>query len=40
MNTPGTDEGNWAWQAEPGVFDGRLAARFRELIAEYDRLPR
>jgi 4-alpha-glucanotransferase len=39
MNTPGTDEGNWAWQAEPGVFDGRLAARFRELVAEYDRLP-
>jgi 4-alpha-glucanotransferase len=39
MNTPGTDEGNWDWQAEPGVFDGRLAARFRELVAEYDRLP-
>jgi 4-alpha-glucanotransferase len=38
MNTPGTDEGNWTWQAEPGSFDAGLAARLRELVAESGRL--
>jgi len=39
MNTPGTDEGNWAWQAPVGSFDAGLAARVRELVTEADRLP-
>lgn len=39
MNTPGTDEGNWGWQAAAGSFDGELAARVREVVAESDRLP-
>jgi 4-alpha-glucanotransferase len=39
MNTPGTDEGNWAWQASPGAFDDRLARRLRQLVADADRLP-
>jgi 4-alpha-glucanotransferase len=38
MNTPGTDEGNWAWQASAGAFDHALAARVRALVAETDRL--
>jgi 4-alpha-glucanotransferase len=38
MNTPGTDEGNWAWQAGPGAFDDDLAARFRALVEGSDRL--
>jgi 4-alpha-glucanotransferase len=37
MNTPGTDEGNWGWQA-PGGFDAALAARVRTLATEYHRL--
>ena len=39
MNTPGTDAGNWAWQAEAGVFDDALAARVRELVEETFRRP-
>ena len=39
MNTPGTDEGNWGWQAEPGVFDAALATRVRALVTAADRLP-
>ena len=38
MNTPGTAEGNWAWQAPAGAFDADLAARFRALVAAADRL--
>jgi 4-alpha-glucanotransferase len=38
MNTPGTDEGNWAWQAEGGL-DEALAARVRTLATEYGRVP-
>ncbi len=38
MNTPGTDEGNWDWQAPAGSFDGELAARVRGLVAAADRL--
>ena len=34
MNTPGTDTGNWDWQASAGVFDAALAARLRALVAE------
>ncbi len=29
MNTPGTDEGNWDWQAAAGSLDADLAARLR-----------
>ncbi|HET8561415.1 MAG TPA: 4-alpha-glucanotransferase [Marmoricola sp.] len=32
MNTPGTDVGNWAWQAPAGAFGGDLAARVRALV--------
>lgn len=39
MNTPGTDEGNWQWQAPAGAFDARLAARLRELVTAAERLP-
>ena len=34
MNTPGTDEGNWAWRAEPGAFDPAVAERLRTLVSE------
>ena len=37
MNTPGTDEGNWSWQAPRGAFDEALAERLRGLIAGSDR---
>jgi 4-alpha-glucanotransferase len=37
MNTPGTSEGNWSWQSEPGDFDRALAARLRALVERYDR---
>jgi 4-alpha-glucanotransferase len=40
MNTPGTDEGNWAWQAPRGSFDAELADRVRALVVAADRLPR
>ena len=38
MNTPGTAEGNWAWQAPPDAFDHELATRIRGLLAATDRL--
>ena len=38
MNTPGTDQGNWAWQAPADAFDGDLAARIRALVSAADRL--
>ncbi len=37
MNTPGTDTGNWQWQAPAGAFDPALAARVRELVAGHHR---
>jgi 4-alpha-glucanotransferase len=37
MNTPGTDEGNWAWRAPAGVFDESLAARLRAVVEEAGR---
>lgn len=40
MNVPGKATGNWAWQLRPGALDGALAARLRDLVARYDRLPR
>jgi len=40
MNTPGTDEGNWAWEASAGSFDAEIAARVRELVVGAGRLPR
>lgn len=39
MNTPGTDEGNWAWRAPVGAFDDELAQRMRELVTRSDRSP-
>ena len=38
MNTPGTAEGNWGWQAPAGAFTADLAARFHALVATADRL--
>ena len=38
MNTPGTTEGNWAWQAPPDAFDERLAGLLRTLVADSNRL--
>ncbi len=36
MNTPGTDEGNWEWQATGG-FDDVLAGRLHALVVATDR---
>jgi 4-alpha-glucanotransferase len=38
MNTPGSDSGNWAWQAAAGSFDAALAERVRRLVEESGRL--
>ena len=38
MNTPGTDQGNWGWQAPGGAFDADLAARVHALVEAADRL--
>jgi len=38
MNTPGSDSGNWSWQAPAGSLDGALAERVRRLVEESDRL--
>jgi 4-alpha-glucanotransferase len=38
MNTPGTAEGNWGWQAPAGVFDAALATQVRGLVTAADRL--
>jgi 4-alpha-glucanotransferase len=37
MNTPGTDEGNWSWQAPTGAFDETLAGRLREMVEKANR---
>ena len=37
MNTPGTDEGNWSWQAASGSFDADLAAKVRALVTAAGR---
>jgi 4-alpha-glucanotransferase len=37
MNTPGTDEGNWGWQAPSGAFDADLAGRVRDVVTEQGR---
>jgi len=39
MNTPGTDSGNWTWQADAGSFDAALAERVRRLVEAGGRLP-
>jgi 4-alpha-glucanotransferase len=39
MNTPGTDTGNWRWQAPAGAFDGELVARLRALVTAAGRTP-
>ena len=38
MNTPGTDEGNWAWRAEPGSFTDDVAGGLRTMVADANRL--
>ena len=38
MNTPGTAQGNWSWQAPADAFDDHLATRISELVAATDRL--
>ena len=38
MNTPGTNDGNWRWQAPPGAFDSGLAGRLRALAEAAHRL--
>ena len=40
MNTPGTAEGNWGWQAPDDAFDDALAGRIRALVAATHRLAR
>ena len=37
MNTPGTDHGNWAWQAPDGAFDDELAAQLRAVVEQAGR---
>jgi 4-alpha-glucanotransferase len=37
MNTPGVSDGNWTWQAAPGLFDHALTARVRDLVEETRR---
>lgn len=37
MNTPGTVEGNWAWQAPEGAFDDELAAGLRTIVENAGR---
>ncbi|KAA1425873.1 4-alpha-glucanotransferase [Nocardioides antri] len=37
MNTPGTDEGNWTWQAPVGAFDDELASRLRAVVERAGR---
>jgi|GEM_PF-3770007 4-alpha-glucanotransferase len=38
MNTPGTDQGNWHWQAPAGAFDHHLATRIHALATATHRL--
>lgn len=40
MNTPGTAEGNWTWQAGEELFSADVADRLRALVEQHDRLPR
>lgn len=39
MNTPGTADGNWRWQAPADAFNDDLAVRIRALVAATHRLP-
>lgn len=39
MNTPGTITGNWSWRFEWSQVDSGLAARLRDLVVKYSRLP-
>ena len=39
MNLPGTSEGNWLWQLEPGQLTRAHAKRLREATGESGRLP-
>lgn len=38
MNTPGEEEGNWAWRLEPGQLTDVLAARLRAATEAADRI--
>jgi len=37
MNTPGTDLGNWAWQADFSALTTELASRYRARLNNFDR---
>lgn len=39
MNTPGLAEGNWSFRLRAGALDAPLAARLRELVGVYSRVP-
>jgi 4-alpha-glucanotransferase len=39
MNTPGVAVGNWGWRVPQDAFRPELAARLRELVLLYDRVP-
>jgi 4-alpha-glucanotransferase len=39
MNTPGVEEGNWAWRLRRGQLTSKHAARLRELAERHSRLP-
>jgi 4-alpha-glucanotransferase len=40
MNRPGLGEGNWTWRVRREAFNSELAARLREPVSLYGRLPR
>jgi 4-alpha-glucanotransferase len=39
MNVPGKPTGNWAWQLREGALDDAHAARLRDVLERYDRVP-
>jgi 4-alpha-glucanotransferase len=39
MNFPGRDQGNWEWRLLPGQLTDEHAARLRELVETYGRMP-
>ncbi|HEU0054038.1 MAG TPA: 4-alpha-glucanotransferase, partial [Longimicrobium sp.] len=39
MNTPGTNEGNWAWRYREGDLTPELAARLRAITEASGRVP-
>ncbi len=39
MNVPGKATGNWSWQLREGALDEAVAARLRDVLLRYDRVP-